>query len=507
MEIKCPDLRGFMVLKRVSLIATISLTMSNTPGELTNTLVLALSQCQDQIQTICDQAARVEQLQLENTRLRTELQNATQKQRDAVAPEDSSSQVDDLFQKHVEAQAEIQRLKKKLKQYKDKANNLLAVPLSSPSTRSSTPSPRSPRSPLRQSRIIEATSIHVPSSPPRKRLRLEKEALREVSLNTAHNVSPTANTSEKSISEKNAAAFPLVGEDTQRYRLSHEPENIDDSTVPSRSSVYHQLDGLLAASTPRSPLTLSASLNPRPVPVTPPVTVARAFNISNMSHVTSETPPPKVSKQQNSSNKEPSANEPAIHVSRSSIVQSHHASSLHAQDKISKRRRDDDDPLRARPLSGLALKHFKPNPRWLDSHGVSYDEFLRGQNAKRIGALAATLPRLPGQHEQSNAVADDELLLEFLGPGSEDRITRLTQVARTNLIMEARTKHIAKYFARQRADYDREQDPPGFWSIDMPDTQEGEDNRKKAIRLEEEEIKKRYDDAVSGHGRWIFADE
>ena len=117
--------------------------------------------------------------------------------------------------------------------------------------------------------------------------------------------------------------------------------------------------------------------------------------------------------------------------------------------------------------------------------------------------LAETLPKLPG-HDR---LTDDEILLDFLGPGSGARIAGLTNLAKKNLLAEAKVKRVAQSFGKSRADYDHGRDPPGFWSTDMPGTQEDEENKEKARKMEREEVKRRQEDAVRGQGKWIFADE
>lgn len=165
-------------------------------------------------------------------------------------------------------------------------------------------------------------------------------------------------------------------------------------------------------------------------------------------------------------------------------------------------------PLRDRPVNDLMLTSFKPNPRWLSSHNVSFDDFLNDRQYERMRTLATTLPHLPGE-TRDHHFTDHELLLEFLGPGSESRIANLTPVARQNLIIEAKTKRVAQSFKflKPAVEPDQEQVPPGFWSTDMPGTQEAEENKKASRQREREEVARRYEDAISGQGRWIFADE
>jgi len=108
---------------------------------------------------------------------------------------------------------------------------------------------------------------------------------------------------------------------------------------------------------------------------------------------------------------------------------------------------------------------------------------------------------------QEEPATDHELLLDLLGPASEGRIAKLTPAARNNLLLEARTKRVAQAYAKQRQDYDKDKDVPGFWMADMPGTQEDEENRVVAKQRERDEVKRRYEDAMRGGGRWVFADE
>ena len=62
-------------------------------------------------------------------------------------------------------------------------------------------------------------------------------------------------------------------------------------------------------------------------------------------------------------------------------------------------------------------------------------------------------------------------------------------------------------FGKQRADYDLENDPPGFWGMDFPGTQEEEENRKLAAEKAKAEVRRRYEEAVRSSGKWIFVDE
>ncbi|KAK5106351.1 hypothetical protein LTS08_000469 [Lithohypha guttulata] len=514
----------------------------NTPGELTNTLILALSQSQEQIQTIRDQGTRLERLQRDNERLRKEVQLSRQndaeralsnevdrlkkelhdakqqvheaeQERQEVEqlridlveatrhqhepPQEQSNEIDELFQKNVEAQAEIYKLKKKLRRYKEKANGRLGAPISSPRSTFSTPEPSSPkRAPLLVLPIEHSERIEN-SSPPRKRQKHRDNSLQELHVNMRHSRS-SSNASKRSVVEKKIAAIPLLAEDGDDHMV--EEQNTGRTPATRKRSMYDRLDGLLTAPVAsRSPLsrtspaTAQDTSTPSPLSKRPPV-------ISNIDHTTNEVPLPSATIARESEE---------IHddTTEANTAQPRPTISSRPSNRSSRRPSENTEPLRSKPLDKLSSYHFKPNPRWIDTAGRTIDDYLHGRNRQRIDMIAATLPQMPGQHERGEKLTDDELLLRFLGPNSEQKIAALTNIARNNLLAEARVKFVAEKFGRQRVDYDKEADPPGFWTMDMPGTQEDAENKKKAKELERAETKKKYDDAISGNGRWIFADE
>jgi len=104
-------------------------------------------------------------------------------------------------------------------------------------------------------------------------------------------------------------------------------------------------------------------------------------------------------------------------------------------------------------------------------------------------------------------MSEDEILLGFLGPGSEEKIRELTPLARTNLVHEAKTKRLANLYGRMhRKNFEAPSSPPDFWSVDIPGTQEHKDNREQANSKEREEVEKRFQEAMKA-GMWLFADE
>lgn len=507
--------------------------MSQSNSSLVQTLNLALSQCQEQLKLIQGYSSRIDQLQQDNKRLTKELQNL----RDTTikSAQDGSEQTQDLFQRNAEAQAEIRNLKSKLRSYKRRASKtLLAVP-SSPTSTPVTPLPSSPKSSSgkrkisdvlqtssspsrvcgaakqnREKDIFEQAPDMISPSPPRKRARPNasgtKPILQEVPANLIREKPPFPNISTNAIPEQTYAAVYQIAEDgDEEARVGNNPNT---PTVHKDNPIHYRLDDLLAGSTPeKNRLTRPTSRGLHSAGSHRVSTTRKTTSISNVWHTVSETQKlskgsPRTSDIGTDLQNEENEVESEIPQSSSSCRKSpptigHSANLIRAT-----------EPLRTQPLADLMLSSFRPNPRWLSSHNISFDDFLNDRQHERMRILATTLPHLPGETHDRH-FTDHELLLEILGPGSESRIAGLTPVARENLVIEARTKRVSSKFrlSKQTAPFDDEDAPLGFWSTDMPGTQEAEENKAASRQKEREEVKRRFDDALSGQGRWIFADE
>jgi hypothetical protein len=193
---------------------------------------------------------------------------------------------------------------------------------------------------------------------------------------------------------------------------------------------------------------------------------------------------------------------------------------------------EDEERFRSRPLHKLDLGHFKVNPKANAGSDYAYIDVIRNRDQRKclpgctrpeccgskFRALAGTLPKLAANGtrflgsdpsgDASSQQSDDDLLLNFLGSGSEEKIRTLTSVARENLLMEAKTKIAAdRYGKMHRHAHERPKSPPGFWRSGMPGTQEEVVDRLDAKKREREEVEKRYREALKEEGRWMFADE
>ncbi|KIX99188.1 uncharacterized protein Z520_04764 [Fonsecaea multimorphosa CBS 102226] len=400
--------------------------MSTPTLSLTSTLILALTQSEALQRQLEGSNRTVDRLKRENERLKHEIEELRQAhhQKQQEGPE-LAAQLDQLFRKDAEKQAEIDSLKNQLRKERRRSQNPC---LSSP---------------------IVSSDEQTTRNASRKRQRvnsIEKvEPLQEIEANVP-SASRTVRTSKsRGLNERGAEAISSLTEDG----IDH---NRDDTQNPSEkrrqpnNSPRQRLQTLLTAPTP------AAVVPPRP----------------------------------NSARKGP------------------------ITDKASEK----SEPLRSRPLLQLDLSHFKVNPKYTGGLDYAFQDVVRNKEARKClpscmrpeccGAkfrvLAETLPRDPN-------VSDDELLREFLGPGSTDKIRSLTPLARANLVHEARASALAKEYGRMhRANYALPSTPPGFWDVDIPSTQQQNENQEQARQRQREEIERRYQEAMNG-GRWIFADE
>lgn len=517
---------------------------------LTNTLVLAFAQCHEQVRTIRDQSSQIERLKRENEQLKKELEEVRERTTAEVTP-DQSTQTQTLFQMHVEAQAEIRSLKKKLKAYKEKTAKRLSVPLSSPTLSPQTnPTLLSPNQTstkrvfsgiektTRTSRpASDASEEHIihgyareasraaSASPSRKRARLNssdgRNVLREISANANGLVAPLITINNSGSTEKQNTAITSVAEDGDEHLPMTDGAHVEQRNVDRDESIYRRLDGLLNTSTPvKTPLARPRSRSPQRAKAhTPPLqdglpSVSRGRH-GSLDHALSPKPSEQgshsVGRLGVESSKDTENNLTPTRLAPGEVGGKTRVPPPPSSSRRPARASEAPKPLRAQSPNRLTLGSFKPNPRWLTNHNTPYDNFLDNRRYERLRTLATTLPHLPGGGPGSRPPSDHDLLLDFLGPGSEPRIANLTATARANLLAEAKTRRLAQQFRMGRARPElgggEDDGPPGFWSTDMPGTQEAEELREAGRQREREEVRRRYEEAMGGQGRWIFADE
>ncbi|KAL3433159.1 DNA repair protein endonuclease SAE2/CtIP C-terminus-domain-containing protein [Aspergillus tetrazonus] len=177
----------------------------------------------------------------------------------------------------------------------------------------------------------------------------------------------------------------------------------------------------------------------------------------------------------------------------------------------------DEKPCRARPLHQLGLEDFRINPDYNNGLNYAYDEVVRKRD-ERKHASGCTRPGCCGEKFSAmarfgipldvpgKATSDREILEEYLGEDM-NKIDTLNSKICDNLLVEAKTRVFANRFGKHRHQHHRSGTPPGFWRTEMPGTQELEEDREEAGRLEREKVQERYREAMRPGGLWKFADE
>ena len=179
----------------------------------------------------------------------------------------------------------------------------------------------------------------------------------------------------------------------------------------------------------------------------------------------------------------------------------------------------DDEPLRARPVHRLGLQDFKINPA---HNEYAYHETVRKHDEKKC--LSACTDRhcvrckglrdfvinsgyktaqKPGESETD---ADWRLMQDFLGDNRR-KLRDMSAKEKSDLLTEAKVKEFANRYGSHRQAFSRAREPPGFWDVDFPTTQEDLRDRKAAEVMEREKVQERYWEAMRPKGKWIFRDE
>lgn len=173
----------------------------------------------------------------------------------------------------------------------------------------------------------------------------------------------------------------------------------------------------------------------------------------------------------------------------------------------------EEEPYRCRPLHRLELDHFKINPDYNQGLDYAFDEVVRKKDERKClsgcmrpgccGDKFRTMARL---NYKTSPAEDRKILEEYLGD-DKHLLDGLTEEERKMYLEDAKARRLANSFGKHRHNHQRSSTPPGFWRTDMPDTQELEQDRQEAKKLEREKIKERYREAMRPGGMWKFADE
>lgn len=171
--------------------------------------------------------------------------------------------------------------------------------------------------------------------------------------------------------------------------------------------------------------------------------------------------------------------------------------------------------LREKPVNELRVQDFKPNPACNQGYSYAFTEAVR-KRGDRMCMPGCTNPQCCGSHfrrlvealDPLSGAQEEVLLEEYLGDAYNTVMsTQMSSDERTELILQARTKKMAKDAGKHREGYERRRTPPGYWRIDFPSTQEQENDRGRAKEQEVKTVQERWLEAQKAGGRWVFRDE
>jgi hypothetical protein len=111
-----------------------------------------------------------------------------------------------------------------------------------------------------------------------------------------------------------------------------------------------------------------------------------------------------------------------------------------------------------------------------------------------------------GEQTASQEEIDQRLLEEYMGD-NKGRLRTMSRSEREETLIRAKARELANKAGKHRHAYERRRSPPGFWRADFPDTQETNEDRLAAAKLERELVQQRYEEAMRSRGKWVFRDE
>ncbi|KAK3905130.1 DNA repair protein endonuclease SAE2/CtIP C-terminus-domain-containing protein [Staphylotrichum tortipilum] len=175
--------------------------------------------------------------------------------------------------------------------------------------------------------------------------------------------------------------------------------------------------------------------------------------------------------------------------------------------------------LRDRPMAELRPEDFKVNPKSNNGYKHAFDEVVRNRE-ERAELAGCTDPNCCGKDFRAMAeselsaggpgvllrIADTKMMEEYMGSEAY-RLVDMTREERQDTWLKAKIQDLADRYGRHRHRYARRPSPPGYWDPDFPTTQEIEQNKEEAEKLERAMVEERWRAAMRGAGRWLFRDE
>lgn len=179
----------------------------------------------------------------------------------------------------------------------------------------------------------------------------------------------------------------------------------------------------------------------------------------------------------------------------------------------------EDGALRERPIERLRPEDFKPNPLYNDGLTFVYDEVVRGKDA-RAAVSGCVDPNCCGKTFRRFAQAELDSVGSSVTRHAEDvglmerylgdeafKLGMMTREEREEAWLKAKTWELANKFGKHRQRYSRMSSPPGFWSMDFPNTQERAEELRQAEEIRKALVIERHREAMRCNGSWLFRDE
>lgn len=175
--------------------------------------------------------------------------------------------------------------------------------------------------------------------------------------------------------------------------------------------------------------------------------------------------------------------------------------------------------LRLLPPEKLRLEDFKMNPKFNNGYTHAFDDVVRDR-VGRAELAGCVDPNCCGKQFQAMAQSeldhggtailargpDVELMEGFLGEDAY-RLMGMSLDEKKGIWLKAKIRDLANRYGRCRHRVARRPSPPGFWNPDFPNTQEVQENRQEAEKIERRMVDERWQEAKRGGGRWMFRDE
>ncbi|KAF2097320.1 hypothetical protein NA57DRAFT_77573 [Rhizodiscina lignyota] len=348
----------------------------------------------------------------------------------------------------------------------------------------------------------------------------ESQVFHEVSPNERvppRTSSPASRSGYRKSSDSVAKKIRILAEDGDPHLRGRPPFRKSSSRSPARKLEGNKrLQSLLETETPQK-----RTLNAFPTPSTSHGSLARGRPTSALRPAVTVTDAAALHTRPPAN----SRNQTAVTTSVGRI-----------ESRQNEKRRQPDTPYRSRPLEQLNLGHFKENPNYIGHHlGMTT---ARDRETRRClpgctrdccsGAFRALVesgirPEVSaglfdstpiGSQGNENGTGsnvpeeDHRLLRQHLGDSYDrEAIKHMPQAEREELIIQARIRLLSDRHGRHKKFWERPKSPPLYWRTDMPSTQEMKEAREKEELVRRYQVKERWEDALRGNGRWIFADE